>query len=139
MTIGGSMNRISATLLSLAVCILTGLPLITYATSYPILEHPPQVIHGEVLLDVGTIVYLFHSGMPDVKTTTFAGEVLPAHRESPCCSVSECGKVKILSYIGNNYIKAVVTEGALRPGDIVKKGAVSYLVTLFGCDCARVY
>jgi hypothetical protein len=129
------MYKISRLVIAITIIILAGFPLIAYAVSYPILEHPPQQVKGEVLMEVGTIVYLFHSGASDIKKSIGIGDVITVFRESPCCSIFPSGKVKVLSYVGKNYIRAEVTEGEIRPGDLAKKGEVAGIVIVFACDC----
>jgi hypothetical protein len=83
----------------------------------------------------GTIVYLFHSGIPNIKDTVGIGDIMPVYREDPCCKVIETGKIKILAYAGKNYIRAEVAQGEIKPGDMAKRGALSFLIIVFGCDC----
>jgi hypothetical protein len=42
------------------------------------------------------------------------------------------GIIKVLSYIGETYIKSEVLAGEIRPDDIAKKGNVSCLVISAG-------
>jgi hypothetical protein len=106
-------------------------PLIVSAVSYP-----PPLYHrqdrGETVMKVGQIVYLFHSGIDVVKKTIHANSILTVYRVSPSCEISPVGIIKVLSYIGETYIKAEVLEGEIRPDDIAKKGNVSCLVILAG-------
>ena len=105
-------------------------PLTVFAVSYP-----PPLYHrqdrGETVMKVGQIVYLFHSGT-DVKKTIQANNILTVYRISPSCQVNPVGIIKVLSYIGETYIKAEVLEGEIRPDDIAKKGNVSCLVISAG-------
>jgi hypothetical protein len=102
-------------------------PLTVFAVSYP-----PPLYHrqdrGETVMKVGQIVYLFHSGTDDVKKTIHANDILTVYRINPSCEVNPVGIIKVLSYIGETYIKAEVLEGEIRPDDIAKKGNVSCLV-----------
>ena len=105
-------------------------PLTVFAVSYP-----PPLYHrqdrGETVMKVGQIVYLFHSGT-DVKKTIHANNILTVYRISPSCKANPVGIIKVLSYIGETYIKAEVLEGEIRPDDIAKKGNVSCLVISAG-------
>jgi hypothetical protein len=106
-------------------------PLSVFAVSYP-----PPLYHrqdrGETVMKVGQIVYLFHSGTDDVKKTIHANDILTVYRINPSCEVNPVGIIKVLSYIGETYIKAEVLEGEIRPDDIAKKGNVSCLVISAG-------
>lgn len=106
-------------------------PLTVFAVSYP-----PPLYHrqdrGETVMKVGQIVYLFHSGTGDVKKTIHANDILTVYRINPSCEVNPVGIIKVLSYIGETYIKAEVLEGEIRPDDIAKKGNVSCLVISAG-------
>ena len=106
-------------------------PLTVFAVSYP-----PPLYHrqdrGETVMKVGQIVYLFHSGTDDVKKTIHANDILTVYRTNPSCEVKPVGIIKVLSYIGETYIKAEVLEGEIRPDDIAKKGNVSCLVISAG-------
>ena len=106
-------------------------PLTVFAVSYP-----PPLYHrqdrGETVMKVGQIVYLFHSGTDDVKKTIHANDILTVYRINPSCEVNPVGIIKVLSYIGETYIKAEVLEGEIKPDDIAKKGNVSCLVISAG-------
>jgi hypothetical protein len=106
-------------------------PLSVFAVSYP-----PPLYHrqdrGETVMKVGQIVYLFHSGTDDVKKTIHANNILTVYRISPSCEVNPVGIIKVLSYIGETYIKAEVLEGEIKPDDIAKKGNVSCLLISAG-------
>ena len=106
-------------------------PLTVFAVSYP-----PPLYHrqdrGETVMKVGQIVYLFHSGTDDVKKTIHANDILTVYRINPSCEVNPVGIIKVLSYIGETYIKSEVLVGEIRPDDIAKKGNVSCLVISAG-------
>ena len=129
------MNGILTKVITSMFLLIIGLAVTAYATSYPILEHQPQRAHEAEAMKVGTIVYLFHSGVPGIKDAVEIGDILPVYREDPCCKVVEKGKVKVFGYAGKNYIRAEVVQGEIKPGDVAKKGALSFLIIVFGCDC----
>jgi hypothetical protein len=129
------MNGISTRVITSMFLLIIGLAVTAYATSYPILEHQPQRAHETEAMKEGTIVYLFHSGVPNIREAIGSGDILPVYREDPCCKVIETGKIKVLAYAGKNYIKAEVAQGEIKPGDVAKKGALSFLIIVFGCDC----
>jgi hypothetical protein len=132
---GDVMNRISNRFIVSVFLLITGLAATAYATSYPILEHSPQRMHETEVMKEGTIVYLFHSGVPNIRDKIESGDILPVYREDPCCKVIETGKIKVFGYAGKNYIKAEMVQGEIKPGDMAKKGALSFLIIVFGCDC----
>jgi len=107
-------------------------PLAVFAVSYP----PPPLYHrqnrGEMVMKVGQTVYMFHSGTDDVRKTIHANDILTVYRINPSCEVNPVGIIKVLSYIGETYIKAEVLEGEIMPDDIAKKGNVSCLVISAG-------
>jgi hypothetical protein len=107
-------------------------PLAVFAVSYP----PPPLYHrqnrGETVMKVGQTVYMFHSGTDDVRKTIHANDILTVYRINTSCEVNPVGIIKVLSYIGETYIKAEVLEGEIMPDDIAKKGNVSCLVISAG-------
>jgi hypothetical protein len=108
-----------------------GSSLAVFAVSYqPHLYHRQD--RGETVMKVGQTVYMFHSGTDDVRKTIHANDLLTVYRIKPSCEVNPVGIIKVLSYIGETYIKAEVLEGEIRPDDIAKKGNVSCLVISAG-------
>jgi hypothetical protein len=89
----------------------------------------------ETVYNAGDQVVLSHSGLRDAKNAIRINDILTVYRESPCCNLKEIGKIRVLSFTGNNHIRAEVIEGSVRAGDIAKKGAVSCLVLGPGCSC----
>jgi hypothetical protein len=83
----------------------------------------------------GETVCLFESGTVDVKKTISVGDLLTVYRESDKNELKEVGKIKVLSYIGEDYLKGEVIEGEVRTGDIAKKGDVASLVISSGDKC----
>ncbi len=89
----------------------------------------------ETPIKIGETVYLFHSGTQDVKKEIHPNDVLTVHRINTSCQAREVGKIKVIAYVGETYIKGEVVEGELREDDIAKKGDVSCLVVFAGlCD-----
>lgn len=128
MTKGGS-GIIIVVLLVMAISV----PLAAFAVSYP-----PQLYHREVRHDKfvkGDIVYLFHSGTEDVKKTIHVNDTLAVYRTNPSCEVTPIGIIKVISFVGETYIKGEVFAGEIKPDDIAKKENVSCLVISAGvCD-----
>lgn len=119
-------------IITIAILFFTvSLPLAVFAVSYP-----PTLYHrqdrGETVMKAGQTVYMFYSGTDDIRKTIHAGDVLTVYRISPSCEVNPVGIIKVLSYIGETYIKAEVLEGEIKPDDIVRKGNVSCLIISAG-------
>ena len=103
-------------------------PLPVLATSYmPTFFYHQQDIK-ETVMKAGQTVYLFHSGTEDVKRAIRDSYVLIVYRINPSCEAKMVGKIRVISYIGDIYLKGKIIEGEIRPNDIAKKGSVSCLV-----------
>jgi hypothetical protein len=100
----------------------------TYMPTY--FYHQKEI--SETVMKIGQIVFLFHSGTEDVKRTIHVNDILVVYRISPSCEVKTVGRIKVISNIGDTYLKGVVIEGEIRPNDIAKKGNVSCLVISVG-------
>ena len=124
-------KKIAIILITILLSTFFSAPLTVFAVSYP-----PTLYHrhdwGDTVMKAGQTVYLFHSGTDDVKKTIRADDILTVYRISPSCEVNPVGIIKVLSYIGETYIKAEVLEGEIRSDDIAKKGNVSCLVISAG-------
>ena len=57
------------------------------------------------------------------------------YREGGKRGHEEVGKIKVLRYVGEDYIKGEVLEGRVQTGDVAKKGAVAGLVISSGERC----
>jgi hypothetical protein len=122
-------NRKFTTLL---IMLAVGFPLTVFAVSYP----PAPLYHREYLAETvikaGQTVYLFHSGTEEVRMTIQNNDILTVYRINPFCEVKTVGKIKIISHVGDTYLKGEVIEGEIKPDDIAKKGNVSCLVISAG-------
>jgi hypothetical protein len=97
------------------------------AVSYPVpQEQEEKVIKRAVT--VGSRVCMFQSGTADVKETIHVRDIMIVYRESPMHKFAEVGKVRVLSYVGEDYLWAEVVEGEVMPGDIAKKGDVASMI-----------
>jgi hypothetical protein len=106
-------------------------PLAVFAVSYV----PAPLYHRheiEAPMHIGDEVYLFHSGTDDVKRAIHPSDILTVYRISPSCQVTTVGRIKVISYVEETYLKGVVIEGEIKPYDVAKKGNVSCLVILAG-------
>ena len=117
----------------ITVCLLlmsVAMPLAAFAVSYP-----GQLYHREDRHDKfvkGDVVYLFHSGTEDVKKTIRTNDTLAVYRIAPSCEVAPVGLIKVISFVGDTYIKGEVFAGEIKPDDIAKKDKVSCLVISAG-------
>jgi hypothetical protein len=120
----------SGTIIMLLLLLAISAPLAALAVSYP-----PQLYHRETRHDKfvkGDTVYLFHSGTDDVKKTIHVNDTLAVFRITPSCEVAPVGIIKVVSFVGETYIKGEVFAGEIRPDDITKKENVSCLVISAG-------
>jgi len=112
-----------------------GLPQLASAVSWsPLVEEGGEkTVKG--LMVKGTIVCLFQSGTEDVKKAISIGDILTVYREDQKHEPKAVGKIKVLSYSGDDYLKSEVVEGEIKAGDIAKKGEVASLVISPGDSC----
>jgi hypothetical protein len=96
-------------------------------------EHEEKAAKG--IMEKGTIVCLFQSGTADVKKEIQIKDTLPVYRENQNHQFKEVGKVKILSYVGEDYLKGEVVEGELKAGDVAKKGDAASLIISSDYKC----
>jgi hypothetical protein len=122
--------NIAKTLCALLLCLSVNTPLTASAVSYqPPLFHRHRV--NETFLR-GDIVYLFQSGTADVRSTIRVNDILTVNRVDSSCIVTVVGKIRILSYVGQTYLKGEVVEGKIERDDIATKNNVSCLVISAG-------
>ena len=119
----------------LAFLFIIGPPLVARATTYFPFEDEHLRLKEKTIMKVGSIVYVFHSGTPDVKNAIAVNDTLTVYRESSSCEMKEVGKIKVLSYAGENYLKVEVIEGEIKLNDIARKEHVSFLVILSEDRC----
>jgi hypothetical protein len=127
------MKRSISGILPVVLLLLTaGTPLTVLAVSYP----PAPLYHheykAEMVMRIGETIYLFQSGTDEIKKAIHVNDTLTVYRISPACEVTTTGKIKILSYVGEMYLKAEVIEGEIKPADIAKKDNISCLVISAG-------
>jgi NADH:ubiquinone oxidoreductase subunit K len=122
------MKRVAWLLVALFLLLSAGLSLRAYAVSpSPIPEEREEKMVKGIRVK-GETVCLFQSGTADVKKAITIGDVLLVYRESKKQDVKEVGKIKVLSYVGDDYMRGEVVEGELQAGDIAKKEGVAGLV-----------
>lgn len=98
------------------------------AVSYPVMEDQREEKAAKGIREKGETVCLFQSGTEDVRKTIIVGDVLIVSRQEGNSEQKKVGKIRILSYSGEDYIKAEVLEGRLQAGDVAKKGSAAGLV-----------
>lgn len=123
------------TLLAVLLISCMGLPQLANAVSpSPIPgEREERIVKG--IKVTGETVCLFQSGTADVKKAISIGDVLVVYREGPKHELKEVGKIKVLSYSGEDYLKGEVVEGEIKAGDIAKKGEVASLIISSSDKC----
>ncbi|MDR3580228.1 MAG: hypothetical protein P4L44_09730 [Oryzomonas sp.] len=110
------------------------MPAVVHAVTYSFPENEPAYLKDEAVINVGTKLYLFHSGSEDVRKAINANDILVVYREYPSGispEARETGKVKILSTSGGYYYEAEVIEGSVQPGYLARKGTVACFITSF--------
>ena len=124
-----------AKLLAVLLILCAGLPQLVNAVSWSPLQEEREEKTAKGIMVKGTVVCLFQSGTADVKKAINVNDILPVYRESKSHELKEVGKIKVLSYIGEDYLKGEVVEGEVKAGDIAKKGDVASLIISSGDKC----
>jgi hypothetical protein len=124
-----------AELLAVLLILCAGLPQLVIAVSWSPIEQERVEKAAKGIMEKGAMVCLFQSGTADVKKAISIGDILVAYAEGPKHELKEVGKIKILSYSGEDYLKGEVVEGEIKAGDIAKKGEVASLVISSADKC----
>lgn len=124
-----------AKLLAVLLILCAGLPQLVNAVSWSPVQEEREEKAAKGIMVKGTVVCLFQSGTADVKKAINVNDILPVYREGKTHELKEVGKVKVLSYIGEDYLKGEVIEGEIKAGDIAKKGNVASLIISSGDKC----
>jgi len=122
-------------LLAILLVSSLGLPHLVNAVSWSPLEEEREAQTAKGVMVKGAVVCLFQSGTLDVKKAINVNDILPVYRESKSHELKEIGKIKVLSYVGEDYLKGEVIEGEIKAGDIAKKGDVASLIISLGNRC----
>ena len=122
-------------LLAVLLILCMGLPQLVNAVSWSPIEEERVEKAAKGIILKGATVCLFESGTADVKKAISIGDILVVYAEGPKHELKEVGKIKVLSYSGEDYMKGEVVEGEIKPGDIAKKGEVASLVISSGDKC----
>lgn len=123
-------ERSISSVIILLLLATVNVPMTVLAVSYPVNLYHRQDRNATAVK--GDTVHLFQSGTEDVRKTIHANDVLTVYRTSASCEVTEVGKVRVIAYIGDIYIKAEVVAGEVKPDDIGKIKSVSCLVISAG-------
>jgi hypothetical protein len=129
------MERYLSVMALLLLSVYLGFPGHAQAVSYPLLEEQREEKAAKGIREKGETVCLFQSGTEDIRKTIGVGDILIAYREGGKSGHEEVGKIRVLLYVGEDYIKGEVLEGRVQAGDVAKKGAVAGLVILTGERC----
>jgi len=103
-------------------------PLPANAVSWSPLQEEREEKAARGIMEKGTVVCLFQSGTADVKKEIHINDVLVVYRVRRDHQLQEVGKIRVLSYVGEDYLKGEVVEGEVKAGDIAKKGDVASLI-----------
>jgi hypothetical protein len=128
------MNKI-AKFLAVLLISCVGLPQLVNAVSWSPFdqEHEEKAANG--IMAKGNVVCMFQSGTADVRKAINVNDILLVYRESTTHEFKVVGKIKVLSYIGEDYLKGEVIEGELKIGDVAKKGGVASLIISERTSC----
>jgi beta-lactam-binding protein with PASTA domain len=134
---GGEINmkKIAGILIVMILSSVLGFPLLSGAVSFSPVPAEREEKAAKGTIEKGAIVCLFQSGTADVKKAISIGDILIVHREGPKHELKEVGKIKVLFYAGEDYLRGEVVEGEIKAGDIAKKGDAASLVISSGDKC----
>jgi hypothetical protein len=122
------MQKITYIFIVIILSAVIGFPLLSGAVSFSPVPAEQEEKAAKGIIEKGDMVCLFQSGTADVKKAISIGDVIIVFREGPKHELKEVGKIKVLSYSGEDYLKGEVVEGEIKAGDIAKKGEVASLV-----------
>lgn len=117
------------------LALIVSLLALTHPLNVFALSYPPQPYHAEDKRDIflkGDLVFLFHGGTEEARRAIHLNDILTVYRTNSSCEIAEVGRIKIISFVGDIYLKGEVIEGEIRPDDIARKRNVSFLVISAG-------
>jgi len=129
------MKKIAGILVVVVLLAAIGVPLLAEAVSFSPVPAEQEEKSTKGILEKGAMVCLFQSGTADVKKAISIGDVLIVYREGSKHELKEVGKIKVLSYAGEDYLKGEIVVGEIKAGDVAKKGDVASLVISPGDKC----
>jgi hypothetical protein len=121
------MKKVDKVISVLTLCFIITLPLLASAVSWSPLEEQRSEKATDGIIEKGSIVCLFQSGTADVKRSIHINDILTVYREDKNHH-SDVGKIRILSYVGEDYLRGEIVEGGVKAGDIAKKGDAASLI-----------
>jgi hypothetical protein len=124
-----------AKFLAVLLILCAGLPQFVNAVSWSPLVEEREEKAAKGIMTKGAEVCLFQSGTLDVKNTINVNDILAVYREDKSRELKEVGKIKVISYVREDYLKGMVVEGEIKAGDIAKKGDVASLIISSGEKC----
>jgi hypothetical protein len=124
-----------ASYLAVLLILCVGLPRFAGAVSWSPLQEEYEEKAASGIMGKGAIICLFQSGTSDVRESITMNDILPVYRENASHDLKEVGKIKILSYVREDYLKGEVVEGDIKAGDIAKKNDVASLIIASGDKC----
>ncbi len=120
--------KMSVKIIAIVFVLCIGAPLLANAVSWSPIEEKREEKAAKRIMMKGTIICLFQSGTADVKKEIHVNDILTVYRENKNHLLREVGKIRIISYVGEDFLKGEVVEGELMPGDIARKGDAASLV-----------
>jgi hypothetical protein len=124
-----------AKLFAVLLLFCAGLPQLVNAVSWSPIQEEREEKTAKGIMVKGTVVCLFQSGTADIKKAINVSDILPVYRENKSHELKEVGKIKVLSYMREDYLKGEVVEGEIKVGDIAKKGDIASLIISAGDKC----
>ena len=116
----------SGIIIMILLLVAVSAPLAAFGVSYPAPLYHQKERHDTFVK--GDTVYMFHSGTAEVNKTIHVNDTLVVYRVTPTCEVVSVGIVRIVSFVGETYLKGEVFAGEIRPDDIAKKDKISCLI-----------
>jgi|WetSurMetagenome_2_1015567.scaffolds.fasta_scaffold00172_3 hypothetical protein len=86
---------------------------------------------------VGSVVYLFHSGTPEIQKAVAVHDTLPVYTFDGRCSPKETGKIAVFAVINNYYLSAKILSGKISAGDVAVKGRIGCMILEHKNDCVK--
>ncbi len=117
--------------------LVVALPRSAHAVSYPLIEEQREEKAAKGIRGKGETVCLFQSGTIEVRKGINIGDILVVYRQDKNGALRDVGKVKVLSFAGEDYLKGEVVDGEVMTGDVAKKGDIASLVISSEERCRR--
>ncbi len=125
--------KLIAVVITLGLVMSTGAHAVSWSPAQE--EREEKAVKG--IKGKGEIACLFQSGTADVKKEMRVHDLLVVYREDQNHQLRKIGKIRILSYVGEDFLKGEVVEGEVQAGDVAKKGAVASLVIAPSDTCTQ--